>query len=457
MSLVPRSELVVASAAVEIDRPIDFEPPLVSESAGRPMLLGAVVGLAFFGGLGGWAAFAPLDSAVLAQASVKIEGNRQVLQHLDGGLVAELMVKDGDTVQQGQVLMRLDSVMPRTQVDVMEGQYAALRALEARLIAERDGARRVTFSPEIVAKAAASDDIATSIRNQVNVFDARLKAHEGQLAILRERILQVREQINGFRSQVRAQEQMLTLIREEAAGVKELYEKGYATKTRVLALERNMAFLEGQRGDQMSQVARLNQSISETELQIIQTDRTRTAEVTEQLRDTQLRLADIEPRLKAAYDVLNRTEMRAPQSGVVVGLNVFTVGGVIGRGERVLDIVPKDAPLIIEAQIRPEDVDDVHPGMTLEVRLTGYKQRLMPILHGVVTRVSADRITDQRTGLNYFALFAQIDRAELADLPDVQFLPGMPAEVMIPLRKRTALDYFIEPITRNFHKAFRED
>jgi membrane fusion protein, epimerase transport system len=457
MSLVPRSELVVASTTVEIDRPIELEPPIVSESAGRPMMLGAIVGIAFFGGLGGWAAFAPLDSAVLAIGTVKVEGNRQTLQHIDGGTVAELLVKEGDTVEQGQVLLRLDQVMLNAQLEVLEGQYYGLKALEARLVAERDGAPRISFDPGLIARRAGSPEIESAMRNQETVFEARNRSFEGQASILRQRINQVREQITGFRSQVRANDQMLVLIKEEAAGVKELFEKGYATKTRLLALERNVAFIEGQRGDQIAQMARANQTIGETELQIVQLDRTRAAEVTEQLRDTQQRLADVEPRLRSGRETIVRTEMRAPTAGLVVGLNVFTVGAVIARGERVLDIVPKDAPLVIEAQIRPEDVDDVGPGMRLEIKMSGYKQRLLPVLHGEVTRVSADRLTDQRSGMPYFALIAQVDRAEFDKLPNVRVMAGMPVEIMIPLRARTALDYVIEPITRNFDRAFRED
>ena len=457
MSLIPRSELVVASTTVEIDRPIELEPPIVSESAGRPMLLGAIVGIAFFGGLGGWAAFAPLDSAVLSHGAIKVEGNRQTLQHVDGGIVAELLVKDGDYVEQGQVLLRLDQVMLQSQLDVLEGQFYALKALEGRLVAERDGQTRITFDPVLMARRASSPDIDAAMRNQENVFDSRNRSIDGQVEIMRRRIAQVREQITGFRSQARANDEMLVLIREEAAGIKELYEKGYATKTRLLALERNVAFLEGQRGDQMAQVARANQTISETELQIAQLERTRAAEVSEQLRDTQQRLADIDPRVKAGRETIARTEMRAPTSGYVVGLNVFTQGGVIQRGERVLDIVPKDAPLIVEAQVKPEDISHIAPGMRLEVKLTAYKQRLMPVLHGEILRVSADRITDSRSGLSYFNLTAQVDRSEIDKMPNVKIVPGMPVDVMVPLRARTALDYFIEPITRNFERAFRED
>lgn len=431
--------------------------PVVSESARAPIIIGIVVFLFFFVGLGSWAALAPLDSAVMAQGAVKVEGNRQTLQHLDGGIVKNLLVREGDKVEAGQVLIRLDEVAPQANVDVLSGQHDALKALEARLLAERDQQPRIAFDPELAARRKSEPNIEALLSIQEQVFTARRQAIEGQVSVLRQRILQLREQIRGVESQIRAQEQQLVFVRQELKGAKELNEKGYYPLTKIYALERQVAYLDGQRGDQSAQKARAQQAIGETELQILQLERDRLAEVSEQLRDTQSKLIDIEPRLRATRDTLSRLEIKAPMAGYVVGLQIFTVGGVLSRGDKVLDIVPLDSPLVVEGQIRPDDIDGVKPGLNAQVMLTAFKQRVVPQLHATVTKVSADRMVDPKSGVPFYTVQLEIDKKELAETKNVFLVPGMPVDVMIPVRPRTALDYLLEPLTRSFSWGMKEE
>lgn len=430
--------------------------PIASDNARIPTLVGMIVFILFFGCLVGWAAFAPLDSAVLSNGVVKVQGNRQTVQHLDGGIVKEILVRDGDRVKEGQVLLRLEDTLPRANVDLLTGQFDAFKALEARLVAERDDRDTISFDPALLERRAKEPQLDQLLRAQENVFEARRRSISGQTAVLNQRIAQLNEQILGYQAQARSNEQQLGFTREELDGTRKLHKEGYATYTRVLALERQAAYLDGQRGEQVANMARARQAIGEAELQILQLRKDRLTEVSDQLRDTQSKLYDIEPRLRTARDALERTSLVAPRSGLVVGLQVFTPGGVINRSDRLLDIVPADTPMIIEGQIQPTEVDDVKPGMKAEVHLTAFKQRVTPMIHGEVLNVSADRLQDQRTGMSYYIVTLSIDEKELAETKNIYLAPGMPADVVIPLKPRTALDYILSPLTQTFDHAFRE-
>jgi HlyD family type I secretion membrane fusion protein len=430
-------------------------PRRVSADARRPIWAGIAIVTVFFGGLGSWAALAPLAGAIVAEGVVKVEANRQAVQHLEGGLVKQILVKDGDLVRDGQVLVRLDETTARANVDVLAAQYDALRALEARLIAERDGREQIAFPDDLTTRQY-EPQTAGMLTGQINLFEARRRAFEGQRLLQEQKIAQLNDQISGYDSQVRSNARQMALIEEEAKGTRELWQKGWAPKTKVLALDRTSASLDGARGEAVANIARSKQQIGEAQLQILQLTKDRLSEVADQLREAQTKMLDVEPRLRAARDTLEHTELKAPRGGYVVGLTAFTVGGVIAKGDHVLDVVPVESPLIVEGQIKPEDIEGLQPGRRAEVQLTAYKQRTVPKVHGLLTRVSADRITDAKNNTSYYQIVVELDPDELKALPGVKLAPGMPAEIMVPTKERTALDYLVAPLVAGFNKALRE-
>ncbi len=432
-------------------------PPSILGNRGtrRAIMAGTAIIMLFFGVLLGWAALAPLNSAVVSVGIIKVEGSRQAVQHLDGGIIAALLVKEGQKVTAGQVLIRLDDVAAKANVDSLQAQHDSLQALEARLQAEQQDQAEIVFPATLQARAAAEPIVAQYMQAQRDQFLARRRAINGQRDIQRQRIEQLKEQIIGARGQISATDRQLALAGEQARDVKALYDEGYATRSRLLDLQRSVAALQGQAADLRATVARLNQQIGETEIQLTQLERDRQSEVAESLRDVTARLFDLGPRLHAAKDVLARTALTAPMGGYVVGMKVFTVGGVINRGDTVLEIVPVESPLVAETRVSPDSIEEIHPGMTTEVRLTAFKQSSMPKISGEVLKVSADRLTDQRTNTDYFAITSTVDPAGLA-AAGVALAPGMNVDVIIPLRARTALAYMMEPLTRAWDRALRE-
>jgi epimerase transport system membrane fusion protein len=410
---------------------------------------------AFFVGLGGWAAFAPLNSAAVAPAVVKVEGNRKSVQHLEGGIVKELRVREGDKVATEQTLILLDDTQARAAVDVFSKQYDELTAQEARLIAERDGAAAVQFPQALIARRA-EPDVAAIIAGQTNLFKSRRTTLTGTVEVLRKKISQTQEQIVGLEGQAAAYKRQLQSTHNENNGLRDLFKKGYVPRQRMLELERSEAALEGQIAEVSANILRARQSIEEVNVQIVQAQSDRFAQVANDLRDVQVKLLEIGPKVSSAKETLRRTEIRSPYPGVVVGLTAFSVGGVISPGEKIMDVVPEKGGLIVEATVAPEDVKDLHVGMRAEVHLTAYKQRTVPIIHGKVLQVSADRLTDTKTGAGYYLAQVKVDELELAELKDVRLAPGMPALVMIPTGERSALDYLLRPLTDSLNKSFRE-
>ena len=419
------------------------------------MIAGAAIMAAFFLGLGGWAAFAPLNSAAVAPAVVKVEGNRKSVQHLEGGIVKELRVSEGDKVATEQTLILLDDTQARAAVDVYSKQYDELTAQEARLIAERDGAAAVQFPQALIARRA-EPDVAAIIAGQTNLFKSRRTTLTGTVDVLRKKISQTQEQIVGLEGQAAAYKRQLQSTHNENNGLRDLFKKGYVPRQRMLELERSEAALEGQIAEVSSNILRARQSIEEVNVQIVQAQSDRLAQVANDLRDVQVKLLEIGPKVSSAKETLRRTEIRSPYAGVVVGLTAFSLGGVISPGEKIMDVVPEKGGLIVEATVAPEDVKDLHVGMRAEVHLTAYKQRTVPIIHGKVLQVSADRLTDTKTGAGYYLAQVKVDEQELAELKDVRLAPGMPALVMIPTGERSALDYLLRPLTDSLRKSFRE-
>jgi HlyD family type I secretion membrane fusion protein len=419
-----------------------------------PFLLGCgVIGLCFVG-LGAWGGSAPLAGAAIASGQVVVQSNRKTIQHLEGGIVREIAVTDGDAVKSGELLVRLDDTRARTNLDVLQGRYFAARARAARLIAERDGHAEIAFPAELLQ--AAHPAAVEAVNGQRRIFAARRIWVDGQIAILRQQIAQLREEIAALEAQVESETRQAGLIGEEMQGVKALVVKGLERRPRLLALQRTAEEIGARRSDHLGQIARAQQKIGEAELKIADHENKRIDDIMQELRATQDELFDLQEKLFAARDVLERTEIRAPRDGVVVNRRVHTIGGVINPGEAVLEIVPQAEELLVEARVRKDDIDLVRPGMKAQVRLIAYSQRWTPSVDGTVQTVSADRLEDGRSGESFYVARIEIDPASLAKLPDAELYPGMPADVLIVTGSRTALDYMLSPITSSLARAFRE-
>lgn len=433
--------------------PLDEKPP--SESIWGIAAVGWAIALLFFGGLGYWSFTAPLNGAVIATGVIKVEGNRRSLQHLDGGIVKELRVKEGDRVAVDDIVVVLDDTQVRAEVKVLSQHFLVLRATEERLKAEFRRADAMTL-PADLADHADNQDFTVIWGGQVEQFDTRRAALESARQVVRERIAQLEHQIVGSVGALKSLQSQIASVKAEMADIKPLIEKKLIARPRYLQLERSGTQLEGVHAETAATIARARQAIAEQNQQIAQLENERMTEVTRDLRDTQAKLLEVLPKLGSARAVLNRMEIRSPYAGRVVGLNVFSVGGVISRGEKILDIVPTEDALVIEAQIAVEDIAEVRPNMRAEVHLTAYKQRITPMVNADVTRISADRLVDPKTGQPYYAASLSIDQAQLAALPQIQLYPGMPAQVNIPTEERTAFDYIVGPLVQAFNQSFRQ-
>ena len=405
---------------------------------GAPLAVGAFLLIAFFAGFGGWAALAPLSSATVAEGVIRVETHRKTVQHLEGGIVREILVNEGDKVTAGQVLMRLDKTQSGTTVSVLQDQQDALLALQARLEAERDGLDAIQFPPELSARQS-DPKVATVVGGQQTIFDTRRQSLRAQLGILSQRVEQLGSEIAGHKAQLVSANEQIQLTQEEIATVTDLLNRGLERKPRLLALQRQQSYLEGSRGEQLGAIAKAQQEIGEAKLQSADLLDKRSSEIALELRDTQSRLLENRQKLGAAVDVDNRMEVVAPVSGQVVDLKVHTLGGVVRPGDALLDIVPQSDELVVEARVRPVDIDAVHAGQSAQVALTAYKQRTTPRLDGRLATVSADALIDESRHINYYSAEIHIDSSELARLNGVQLYPGMPAEVMIVTGERTLL------------------
>lgn len=409
----------------------------------------------FFGLFGTWSLLAPLNGAVVAQAEVKVAGNRKSIQHLEGGIVRDLKIREGDRVIAGDALIVLDDSQAHADHDVLAQLEMGLRLTEARLMAEQEGGRDLAIPPSM-AKRAQDPLLMAAWRSQLAQYEAHRHESHGQTAIIQQRIAQLSSQERGARALLASLNSQNVSMKAELASLKPLLAQGIVTRARLLQLERSIAGLEGQIGEASSNVARAQEGIAEQNQLEMQARNQRATAVALELRDTQMRLAEVGPKLANARAVHERTVVRAPYGGRIVGLNVFAIGAVIGRGERLMDIVPEDGALIVEARIAVEDAGEVFRDAPAEVRLSGYKQQTTHALHGVIETVSADRLIDARTAAPYYAATVRIDDGELAAAPHIKIHPGMAATVMIPTTQRTALQYLLAPLWSSFNQAFRE-
>lgn len=417
---------------------------------------GALAALVGFGGFGGWAALAPLASAAIAPGTVTVDGNRKTVQHLDGGIIAEILVREGDRVTAGQPVMRLDDLETRSTIALLDGQVWALAAQEARLAAERDGRADVTFPDELTALTG-ERAVAEILAGQQRIFASRRTSLDSRAEVIRQRIAQQQAQIAALDAQRAAGRGQLALIAEEVVGVEAMVRQGLERKPRLLALQRQQVELEGQQGDLANRMAQAREAIAQAELEILSLRDDRQSEIATELRDVQVRLAEAREKRAAAAVRQGRRDVVAPVAGVVMKLRHFAPGAVVPPGGDILDLVPQDDPLVIDAHVSPTDIDVVRAGLPAKVVLSAFKSRTTPQLAGRVTRVSADALTDERTGTAYYRAQVEVDAGELAALDGVHLQPGMPAETLILTGERTLLRYLLQPIEDSFRRAFRED
>jgi membrane fusion protein, epimerase transport system len=420
-----------------------------------PIAAGATIVALFFGVFGAWAAFAPLESAAVARGVISVETQRKTIQHLEGGIVGEIRVRDGDEVAADEILVVLDDTQARATLDLLRGRQRAAQALEARLVAERDALQAIAFPAAI--RDSAEPDVAELVRAQVNIFNGRRRSVTGQTAILEQRVVQIQEEIRGLRGQAAAQAEQLALTNDEIASNQKLVDEGLSGKTRLLELQRALAEVTGDHSQSLASIARAEQNIEETRLQMADLTTNFINEAVQQLGAVQNELLDFNEQSRSAEDVLRRTVIRSPMAGTVVGLQVHTVGGVVTPGQTLLDVVPKGDRLVVETFVDPNDIDVVEIGLAAQVRLTALTQRNLAPLEGRVTTVSADRLTDQRTGVDYFLARVELDEGQAALLGAERLYPGMQAEVMIVTGERTTLDYLSQPLVDSFNRAFREN
>ena len=424
----------------------------------RTVALGVAVIVIFVGGFAAWAALAPLASAVVAPGVVEVLGERKTVQHLEGGLIADILVQEGDEVAAGQPLVLLDGTQSGAVRTLLEQQLAAAAALGKRLEAARDGLPAIAF-PDWLRQSAgdvAAADTENVLATQERIFQARGRSLQTRVAIHQRRMAQFQQEASGFREHIAAQDRELALLDEEIADVAALVEKGYEPRTRLRALQRRAAAVTGGRARNRAAIARLDQQVAAARLQIADLRHARHREAVEELRDVAAQLSELRERLAAARDVEARTQVRAPVAGTVVGLRVFTRGGVVSPGEALMDIVPAHAGLVITARVDPLDIDSVSPALPAEVRLLAASRLDTSPLPGEVVRVSADRLLEPRTGLPYYEA-----RVALHDAPGAAAAhtlhPGTPVEVLIVTGSRTPLQYLLRPIAASFRRALREE
>ena len=404
-----------------------------------------------------WGSLAQIKGAVIAPGVVVVEGKPKTLQHLDGGIVGEIFVKDGDDVQEGDVVMQLDPTMLDANEDLVSTRLRETMARVARLEAERDSQRTITWPADLLG---AKDDpiVVSAMLGQEKLFNARRIAASGQVDQLQQRIAQFNDQISGLNSLISSKENQAIKIREEADAKRTLVEKGWLAKPVILTLEREELRLKGDVANHESEIARLINSISETDVQILQLRRERQAEVLTELRQAETEASDFKEQLTTASDQLRRIDVIAPVTGKVHNMTVTTVGGVVGPGQEIMQIIPADDRLIIEAQVDPADIDQVYPGQKTTVRLSAFNMRTTPEMNGLVIQSSADRIIDQVTGLPYYSVKIEIPPNELARLPkNLTLLPGMPAESFMQTDSRSVLSYILKPATDAMDHTFREE
>ncbi|RXH05851.1 MULTISPECIES: HlyD family type I secretion periplasmic adaptor subunit [Bradyrhizobium] len=427
----------------------------VRESIKFHLMLGLGIVLVLVVGLGGWASTVLISGALIAPGQIVVESNVKKVQHPTGGVVGEVRARDGDLVKAGDIVVRLDDTVTKANLAIVTKNLDAAQARAARLQAEQRGLDKIEF-PQSLLERADDPDVKALLAAETKLFDVRVNGRTGQKAQLRERITQLNEEIAGLSAQEKAKDQEIALVQNELTGVRELYDKRLVQISRLTQLERDSARLNGERAQYIASRAQAKGKITETELQIIQIDKDVVSEVSKDLRETNDKIGELIERKVAAEDQLRRVDIRAPQDGMVLQSTVHTVGGVVTAGDTLMLIVPQADDLQVEAKVNPVDIDKLQIGQKTLLRLSAFNQRTTPELNGVVSRVSPDVTTDQRTGQGYYTIRVSMPPEEVARLGDVKLIPGMPVEAFVQTGDRTMLSYLMKPLHDQLMRAFRE-
>jgi HlyD family secretion protein len=426
-----------------------------SESIRRHILAGSILVAVLVFGLGGWASTAQISGALIAQGSLVVDSNVKKVQHPTGGVVGELFAHDGDHVKAGDILIRLDETVTRANLAIVTKGLTELYARKARLAAERDGADTVAVPAEL-ADNVDQPEVKEALSSERKLFDLRRQARLGQKDQLQQRIGQLKEEISGLAAQQDAKDKETALINQELQGVRDLWAKNLVQLNRLTSLERDAAKIEGERGQLTASAAEAKGKISETQLQIIQIDQDLSSDVAKELRETDSKIGEYVERKVTAEDQLKRTDIRAPQDGIVFQSTANTVGGVVTAGDPVMLIVPESDNLLVEVKVEPKDIDQVQFEQPVVLRFSAFNARTTPELNGKVERIAADTTTDQRTGQSYYLVRIAMTADEIKRLGDVKLTPGMPVEAFIQTGERTMLSYLVKPLHDQLMRSFRE-
>ena len=439
---------------IEPYNPQRVDTRLLERTVRMPIWTGLLLIAVFFVGLGTWALVVPLAGGSVSRGVISPDGSTRTVQHLEGGIIRKLNVRDGDIVEKGQPLIVMESIRPQAEYDLLLKQQQKLEIMTIRLQAEIDEKETLVFPPKYSTE---DPDTAAAILDQQRLFQARNAVHLARKRILSQRIFQLEEQIKGYQAQITSTDTQLELIGEELKGKEVLQKKGHLSKPELLRLLRMEAEITGRRGQFSASIAQAQQQIGEAELQLIAHEAERRDQLTSQMDQVSTDLSSLQEKLLASEDVLNRTVVTAPLAGTVVNLQFKTESGVIPPGARILDIVPSDETLIIDARVSPADIDVVHAGLGAKVQLTSYSRRSLPRISGYVRSVSADRIVDEVTNEPYYRASIEVNAEELEQIgPNIELVPGMPADVLIVTDKRTMAQYLFQPFLDAIWKTFRE-
>jgi len=458
LDLTPvRSSYVAPSFDSDERLPVD---PALQRRLRRPMVVGWIFILVFVVALGVWASFSHLANGITAPGEVRVESNKKTLRaRREGGTVRQILVREGEHVRAGQPLMTFNDTEARAAYDVLQNQYDSLAVQAARLTAEATGRGQVEFPADLTSRMS-DPRVAGMIRDQQFLFTTRTQLFESQMSVLKQRLDQGKMQIGGDQAQVASVDEQSKLTQEELEGYQQLYDKGFAPKPQVLARQRSMADLAGRKGSLIADMGRLKQQMGETQMQMAATRDTRTSQAANDLRDTQAKIADTLPRLAAAKEALDATVVKSPVDGYVFNLNVYTVGGVVGPDEGLMEVVPSNEPIMVTAMVPPQNIDKVHVGMDAQVRFTGLNYRWNSPLSGKVILVGADKVTNDKTTppQSFYRADIRIDPKELTKLRQkTQITPGMPASVMIVSGGgKSVMGTLISPITDTIRDALHD-
>ncbi len=424
-------------------------------SAKRHMTVGLIALVILVGGFGTWSVMAQITGAVITSGQIEVDRNRQVVQHPDGGVVEEILVDEGDTVEAGTLLIRLDPSVLQSELAVVEGQLFEILARRGRLEAERDNLDRPVF--DAVLLEADNADAETLINGQIRLFEARLESSKRAVEQLTQQRAQIASQLNGIEAQQTALSTQRDLIARELTDQQSLLDRGLAQASRVLALQREEADLLGRVGELTAQAAQAAERMTEIEIQILGLSTSRREEAITRLRDLQFNELELSERRRTLRRQLDRLDIRAPVSGIVYGLQVFAEQSVIRPADPVLFLIPQDRPLVIATEVQVIDIDQIHLGQEVTLRFSAFDQRRTPELKGEVTLISADAFQNENSGLSYYRAEVQLNEGEIDKLPsDMTLIPGMPVEAFVRTAERSPMQYLLKPLADYFAKAFRE-